>query len=365
MKRLRPASAAHALMLAGAFAPSSATAADCAPVTWEPPRAPERIRVATRTEVALFVDGALVPVAGTTTRRARSTVFRPKWPLVPGIRYRLRWTADCEASYDVPPPANTQARPLQIYPKASRLPENVLRFYVYFSRPMAEGRFTAHVRLTHVESGRNLSGVLFDNIYELWSADRKRITLLVDPGRVKTGLGANQRQGRAFVPGQTYALTVLSSWTTIDGHPLSQGLTKTFKATAQDRQPVIPRRWQWKLPAAGTRKPVRIDFLEPVDHVSVGHFLRIQAPDGSLLEGRWRMGLDDRSADWTPAEPWSKPVKDHRIRVHGRFEDIAGNNLNAAFDHQVGALPDTSEDRVVTIRFGGEMHSVSGPSNSP
>ncbi len=41
----------------------------------------------------------------------------------------------------------------------------------------------------------------FDNVYELWSDDHRQITILVDPGRVKTGLKENLKRGRAFIAG--------------------------------------------------------------------------------------------------------------------------------------------------------------------
>ncbi|MEM9493121.1 MAG: hypothetical protein AAGC55_28485, partial [Myxococcota bacterium] len=229
--------------------------------------------------------------------------------------------------------------------------ENILRFYVYFSQPMAEGDFLKHIRLEHVASGTDLTGVFFDNIYELWSADRKRITLLVDPGRVKLGLQANIAQGRAFRAGEEYRLHVRASWKTIDGRALNESFTKTFRAGGEDRVRVDPRTWTLSLPRPGTREALVVDFGEPVDHVSVGHFLRVVSARDEALPGTWQLMPDERRARWTPAQAWTAVVEEHRLVVDRRFEDIAGNNVDAALDHRVGELDSRVDKRAIIRPF--------------
>ena len=62
---------------------------------------------------------------------------------------------------------------------------------------MQEMDILKHIKLT-TEEGKNITGVFFDNQYELWNKDRTEVTLIVDPGRVKLGLLANNKMGRAF-----------------------------------------------------------------------------------------------------------------------------------------------------------------------
>ncbi|MEO0931908.1 MAG: hypothetical protein AAFY14_14880, partial [Pseudomonadota bacterium] len=77
----------------------------------------------------------------------------------------------------------------EIYPSGDVVPENLLRMYLYFSGPMAEADILPHIRLRH-EDATAVDGVFLSNRFDLWSPDRTRLTLLLDPGRVKTGLNA-------------------------------------------------------------------------------------------------------------------------------------------------------------------------------
>lgn len=236
-----------------------------------------------------------------------------------------------------------------VYPSAEQIPENVLRFYVSFSEPMREGDFLDHVRLERADTGENLTGVFFDNIHELWSSDRQRITLLVDPGRVKTGLVANREMGRAFAAGVPYRLVVLTTWTNTHGVPLVSEYVHTFQAIAEDKTPVEPERWCLTPPEDSSRRPLRIDFGEPVDHVSVHRLLRVLDPGNAPLDGTWTLGPDERTAAWTPQRSWNGPVEDHTLLISGRFEDVAGNNLNAAFEHRPHAVVGGQESTVTRI----------------
>ena len=349
---MKPALASLSILTACAAVPTSAPVPTCGVVQWGPAGAPTWVTMGAAEPLTIFVDGASVPVAGAMVP-PEGIVFRPAFPLEAGLRYRVRSKRGCEATFEVPAPVAHQreARAAAIYPQAEALPENILRFYVYFDQPMAEGNFLKYVRLTHVESGEDLSGVFFDNVYELWSGDRRRITLLVDPGRVKTGLLAHRRRGRAFKAGQTYALHIDAGWPTLAGRPLDHGTTKVFRAVAEDRRPVDPGQWRLRLPPAGTVQPLRIDFTEPVDHVLAAHFVSVVSSDGRRLAGRWQLDPGERTGVWIPRRPWAAPVDGHQLVIAGRFEDVAGNNVNAAFDHRAGTLPDGGEDRLVTVKF--------------
>lgn len=85
----------------------------------------------------------------------------------------------------------------EVYPSSNILPENLLRFYIYFSEPMMTSDSLESVYLAD-SNGKKLKGVFFKNRFDLWSSDKTRLTLLFDPGRVKTGLVAHNKMGRAF-----------------------------------------------------------------------------------------------------------------------------------------------------------------------
>ena len=82
---------------------------------------------------------------------------------------------------------------MAIYPTAAEVPRNLLRLYVWFSAPMSEGYAARHVRLAG-DAGERLAGALLPG-GELWSGDGRRLTLLLDPARIKRGLAAHREAG--------------------------------------------------------------------------------------------------------------------------------------------------------------------------
>ncbi|MFN9913990.1 MAG: hypothetical protein ACK53L_15470, partial [Pirellulaceae bacterium] len=83
----------------------------------------------------------LPPVLGSLRLEEGRCLFLPRFPLQSGLPYRVVWT---------PPPGHGQSfaqilelprgpaappRLVAIYPSASRLPRNILRFYLQFSKP--------------------------------------------------------------------------------------------------------------------------------------------------------------------------------------------------------------------------------------
>lgn len=325
----------------------------CEPALRDLRSEPRWVAIPGQHDLAVFVEGASTPVAGQMVAGPQGPAFHPAFPFASGVRYRVQGES-CEATFELRPKYASAPQVTEIYPRDQTIPENILRFYVYFSEPMGEGGFLDHVRLEHVESGQDITGAFFDNIYELWSPDRKRITVLVDPGRVKTGLRANRAMGRAFEAGQTYRLHILDTWTSIHGRPLSAGFTKTYRAETEDRRRVDPDRWCLALPESGTHDPLEVQFGEAVDHVSVGRFLTVVSARGVVLPGAWGLGSTDTSARWTPEDAWSDAVTEHRLSINGRFEDIAGNNINAAMDHRVGALSPGDEGRTISRAFSDD-----------
>src|SRR5215469_6062875 len=96
---------------------------------------------------------------------------------------------------------------VDIWPTANRLPANILRFYVQFSEP-AEAVFDpAQLRLITATSALVPDAFLMLN-EELWSPDGRRLTVLMEPGRIKRGMGSDLTHGPALVPGRSYRLEV-------------------------------------------------------------------------------------------------------------------------------------------------------------
>lgn len=315
-----------------------------APPTWSCELSVAPNRVVYGDEPAVFVGSASTPVAGTLTTDG----FVPAFAFTPGLTYRVEAKGCPHADFAIPQRAATPIVE-SIFPTSDELPENILRFYVRFSEPMRDGAFLSNVRLTDELSGTDLTGVFFDNMHELWSPDRRQVTLIVDPGRVKTGLSAHNRFGRAFVAGRRYTLAVLPGWRSMAGGVLNDAYAKTFSVSKEDRSRIDPANWQLTTPVENSYRALTVGFGEPVDHVSIQSYLAVHRASGEKVSGGWSATDSGRKAIFEPAQHWDGAQ--YELRINARFEDIAANNLNGAFEHEIGALRHDQEGWESVVPF--------------
>ena len=84
---------------------------------------------------------------------------------------------------------------MAIYPTQDTVPENLLKIYLQFSKPMREGQALRHIEL--LKNNRDtLPGVFLDLQPELWNVDRTTLTVWLDPGRIKRDLQPNGPIGK-------------------------------------------------------------------------------------------------------------------------------------------------------------------------
>jgi hypothetical protein len=121
-----------------------------------------------------------------------------------------------------------------VYPSDDSLPVNLLRMYVHFSAPMSVGEAQERIRL--LDGNGNVVADGFLNFpEELWDPERRRITLLLDPGRIKRGVRPNVELGAPLRLGESYTLQVDGAWRDARGLALREGFEKRFTAGPEDR----------------------------------------------------------------------------------------------------------------------------------
>ncbi len=246
----------------------------------------------------------------------------------------------------------------EVYPTGEALPENLLRFYIYFSAPMGQDDILPAIDLLD-SAGQKVDGVFLTNRFDLWSSDRTRLTLLLDPGRVKTGLNANRTLGRALVAGETYHLQISEAAQDAQGCPLATPHRVTFTVSEADVSSPSPDTWALLRPGVGTRDPLTVVLDGPMDHLSLAYRLRVIGPDGIPVPGR--IGLENGETHWrfAPVAPWSG--QEHQLAVDPTLEDLAGNRPGTLFDQPVG-LPETSWSPV--LNWSPKPHEAGGPLSS-
>ena len=190
------------------------------------------------------------------------------------------------------------------------------------------GRFDRReVRLADGQ-GREITGAFMSFGQELWSADGRRLTLLLDPGRIKRGVTAHLTQGPALAPGGTYTLSVAL--------PQSRAAT-TFQASAPLRSPLDPKAWRLTPPAAGTRAPLIVRFDRVMDRALLQDGVRVRSGDGRNIAGTARSAGGEREWAFTPEAAWGHT--DYRVVFSADLEDVSGNRIGEALDHEVGSTP--------------------------
>ncbi|MEO0913294.1 MAG: hypothetical protein AAFY59_09945, partial [Pseudomonadota bacterium] len=198
--------------------------------------------------------------------------------------------------------------------------------------PMAREGILDHIALRD-ETGMPVAGVFLENRYDLWSPDRRRLTLLLDPGRVKTGLAAHEALGHALTVGARYTLTVEESARNAGGCPLSGDTVYSFSVAPPDIDPPTPGAWELTVPAAGSLDPLVVDLGSPHDHLSLAYRLRAVGPDGAVVPGAIALGAEESIWRFTPRRAWT--AEPHTLTIDFRLEDLAGNRPGVLFDRPV------------------------------
>lgn len=232
---------------------------------------------------------------------------------------------------------------LDIYPTASELPENLLRIYIYYPRPMAVTEGQHHVTLLDAQ-GRRVNGAFLATNQELWSPDRRRLTLLFDPGRVKSGLEAHEALGRALVPGQSYSLVVSGAAKDAQGCPLAMDATHSFLVTDADFETPDPATWLLTEPRLGSMDPLHVDLGSTHDHLSMAYRLRVVDDEAAVVPGSVELGPSEKTWLFMPRQPWSNMSYD--LVIDQRLEDLAGNRPGVLFDRPISSEPTEWQNRL-------------------
>ena len=271
--------------------------------------------------------------------------FEPQFPLASGIVYRAVFnpgqlggettagSLSVGAVYQLPARATGPGTVVSgIYPSADVLPENLLKFYLHFSAPMSRGHIYQHIHLQD-DTGKEVELPFLELDQELWDPAMERLTLLLDPGRIKRGVRPLEENGSALQVGRIYTLVIDRDWQDATGQPLRENQRKTFRVGPADRDPPNPAQWQIQPPTGGTRAPLIVKFPDSMDHALALRLIRVAGPVGPTLEGT--AALDDQERRWTftPAAPW--PQGAHRLIIATTIEDLAGNNVGKPFDVDV------------------------------
>src|SRR5437762_8966838 len=99
---------------------------------------------------------------------------------------------------------------------------------------MRRGHIYEHIRLLD-HAGKDVELPFLEINEELWNPDMTRLTLFIDPGRIKRGVKPLEEVGPALENGKRFTLSIDSAWQDAQGQPLKAGFQKTFRVGPTDR----------------------------------------------------------------------------------------------------------------------------------
>jgi hypothetical protein len=216
-----------------------------------------------------------------------------------------------------------------VFPSIDDLPENLLRFYVCFSNPMRRGRAAAEISLLGPD-GVPAPDVLYRAPIELWDRSMQCLTVLLDPGRLKRGVGPNRELGPPLKVGQVCTLAVGAGMTDLSGRQLPHTVYKRFRVIDAVREPIAVERWKILSPEVNSRQPLVLLFPVPLDWALLSHAITIASKNEQSIGGQIAVDQCERRWSFTPTLPWA--ADSYHLHIASSLEDVCGNSVIAAFD---------------------------------
>src|SRR5215831_9900836 len=228
------------------------------------------------------------------------------------------------------------ARVVLVQPSGPEVPANLLRLPISFAAQV-EGPLLPRLSLLRANGTRVQEPFLEQ---ELWSPSGKNLTVMMHPGRVKTGLKAHDEKGPILSVGDDVALA-------LDGVPIKRWSV----GPADEIGPIVSA---WRL------SPVRVDSKQPLvvllDRAIDGRnsdYLAIADVRDRRVAGRAQLTDGERRWTFTPSAPWRPGV--YKLVVRGTLEDPAGNRLGSHFETSIHSPPGPPADAVVPFAVGSSQ----------
>ena len=272
-------------------------------------------------------------ILGEYSRQDDGVKFKPLIAFTPGSHYEILLNGRVISVLTIPE-ERSDPKPslIAVYPTADTLPENLLKIYLKFSKPMRQDVSEKYLAMLNSQ-GDTVSEVFLNLNTELWDEEGKVLTVWLDPGRIKRGLKPNKQEGTPLRKDHIYHLSVSASWPDSRGNKMVKAYTKTFIAGTRDTLSPDPALWKLGVPVAGTQQALTVDFNEPLDYALISNTIMTISPSGEQVQGKISVSGTERSLIFKPSSAWT--AGNYILRVDTRLEDLAGNNLNRLFDRDI------------------------------
>ena len=266
------------------------------------------------------------------SRDGDDLIVVPRFALIAGRGYELA-IAEETLRVILPAPAATTPRLVSFAPSQAVIPANTLRLYLHFSEPMARGQSREMVSLA-TANGTPVASPFLSLDAELWDPSQTRATLLLDPGRIKQGVGPNVAVGAPLQEGQGYRLTVAPQMRSAAGSPLGASVSVVFRVGPPERRAIAPEAWDILPPPAGSQAPLSLAFDRIIDSGTALRLITLYGPGSQLVHGQ----ITSDGGGWSliPDQPWQ--AGSYSMVIDPELEDASGNTIGAPFDARPGTI---------------------------
>jgi hypothetical protein len=227
-------------------------------------------------------------------------------------------------------------RVVLVQPSGPEVPANLLRISIRFAAQV-EGPLLPRLSLLRAD-GSQVEAPFLEQ--ELWSPSGRILTVLLHPGRVKTGLKAHDEKGPILSAGDDVALA-------LDGAPI-----KRWRVGAADE--IGPMASEWKVSAVRveSKQALVVALDGPIDGRDAD-YLAIADVRDRRVAGRAQLTNGESTWTFTPSEPWRPGA--YKLVVRGTLEDPAGNRLGSHFETSIYSPPGPPVDAVVPFAVGDAL----------
>jgi Bacterial Ig-like domain len=227
---------------------------------------------------------------------------------------------------------------VRIFPTGGYVPENLLRIHVFFNSPGLADQVLSAFQLLD-SAGNEVPHPFLDLSQGLWDPSGTRLTLLLHPGRIKSGLNASQSMGTALHAYQNYSLLLNMRMLLGDAYEGVQSYSFTVLPAITSAIDIAS--WRLNKPAEQTYDALEVSFDRCIDISSLDNSFVIQDSHGAEIPHTLSVSENEKKAVITPHSAWL--AGRYTLLVSPDLEDVAGNQFVISFESAIGTGENSSQ----------------------
>jgi hypothetical protein len=236
---------------------------------------------------------------------------------------------------------------LKVFPRVDEVPENLLRIHLQFREPPDVVAFNGAVQLLGCDRSPIRDAFVHFAEGGLWEPEGRVVSLLLHPGRLKSGLAMGRRLGSILQAGCEHAVRLDLATLFETTGPAPSVFEHRFRVGPAWRDPLPMGTVGGDLPTVGSTRPLRVRFSRALDAGSAAGAFTLLNPSGAHTPIRPTFAALDRTICLKPKTRWSAGT--YRLLIDQSLEDLAGNRMDEPFQRETRHAP-AAEGQLIEFR---------------